>query len=175
MVFGAGEANEVSLAGIGQNDVFLARFGSTDGRLQWARFDGGTGDDRGQAIRIDRSGGIHVAGRFGQTATFGSGQPNQTAITSAGGSDIFIAKFQPPGTATQPATFVTYGLRPNGNPQLTISGTPLKTYTIRRSATPVAPGWNGVGSVLTDAQGSGVFEDTDTALVFPAFYQAVGQ
>src|SRR6185503_13301136 len=87
LTFGAGETNEVTLNGIGQNDVFLAKYG-TDGSLQWARFDGGTGDDRGQALAISPSGGIHVAGRFGQTATFGSGEPDQTAITSAGATDI---------------------------------------------------------------------------------------
>ncbi len=173
LVFGAGEENEVSLAGIGSNDVFLAKYG-TDGLLQWARFDGGTGDDRGQALAIDATGGIHVVGRIFQTATFGSGQANQTAITSAGGSDIFIAKFLPV-VAIQPATFVGFEVLPNGNPGMTISGSPLKTYTIRRSPTIVGPSWNGAGNVLTDAQGRGVFEDADPALLFPAFYQAVGQ
>jgi hypothetical protein len=174
LTFGAGETNEVTLNGIDQNDVFLAKFG-TDGLLQWARFDGGAGDDRGQALAIGLSGGIHVAGRFGQTASFGSGQANQTAISSAGATDIFIARFQLGGSTTQPATFVGYGLLPNGNPELTISGTPLKTYSIRRSPTIVSPGWSGVGNILTDAQGNGVFEDLDPALAFPAFYQAVGQ
>ncbi len=173
LTFGAGETNEVRLNGIGQNDVFLAKFG-TDGLLQWARFDGGTGDDRGQALAIGPSGGIHVAGRFGGTATFGSGQANQTAISSAGATDIFIARFQPGGSTTKPATFVAFRLLPNGNPELTISGTPLKTYSIRRSATIVSPSWNGAGNVLTDAQGNGIFKDTDPPLVFPAFYQAVG-
>jgi len=174
LTFGAGETNEVTLNGIDQNDVFLAKFG-TDGLLQWARFDGGTGDDRGQALAIGPSGGIHVVGRFGQTATFGSGQANQTAISSAGATDIFIAKFQPGGSTAQPATFVGYGLLPNRHPELTISGTPLKTYSIRRSATIVSPSWSSVGNVLTDAQGKGVFEDSDPTLAFPAFYRAVGQ
>jgi hypothetical protein len=173
LTFGAGEKNEVSLAGIGQNDVFLAKYG-TDGLLQWARFDGGTGDDRGQALAIGPSGGIHIAGRFGQTATFGSDQANQTAITSAGATDIFVARFQPGGSTIQAATFVAFGLLPNGNPELTISGTPLKTYTIQRSEAIVDPAWKNIGTILTDAQGHGVFEDTDAALVFPAFYRAVG-
>ncbi|MCC6821515.1 MAG: SBBP repeat-containing protein [Verrucomicrobia subdivision 3 bacterium] len=173
LTFGAGEVNEVTLAGIGQNDIFLAKYG-TDGLLQWARFDGGTGDDHGHALAIDAAGGIHVAGRFGQTATFGSGETNQTVITSAGGSDIFIAKFQSSVITTQPATFVGFVLLPNGNPELTISGTALKSYIIRRSGTIADPIWNNVGNIIIDAQGHGVFEDTDQALVFPAFYQAVG-
>ena len=75
---------------------------------------------------------------------------------------------------TQPATFVGYELLLNGNPGMTISGTALKTYTIRRSGTIADPLWNGIGNISLDAQGRGVFEDTDEALVFPAFYQAVG-
>lgn len=171
MTFGAGEPNETTLGGIGQNDVFLAKY-ATNGLLQWVRFDGGTGDDRGQAIAFGAD-GIHVAGRFGQTATFGSGEPNETAITFAGGSDIFVAKFRPGVITTQPATFVGFDLLPNGNPELTISGTPLRTYTITRSGSIAAAIWNNVGTIVIDAQGSGVFEDTDEALVFPAFYQAV--
>lgn len=121
---------------------------------------------------MDAAGNSYATGTYRSITPFG-GQLNQTQIDS-GGSDIFIAKFQPPGTATQPATFVGYEFLPNGNPGMTITGTALKTYTIRRSPTIVVPSWNGVGSVLTDAQGNGVFEDIDEALVFPAFYQAVG-
>ncbi|HAB17606.1 MAG TPA: SBBP repeat-containing protein [Verrucomicrobiota bacterium] len=172
MTFGAGEPNEKTLGGIGQNDVFLAKY-ATDGLLQWVRFDGGTGDDRGQAIAFAAD-AIHVVGRFGQTATFGAGEPNETALTFAGGSDIFVAKFLPTGGTTQPATFAGFGLRPNGNPELRISGTASQTYTIRRSSSLTDPTWNDVGNIVLDAQGTGVFEDTDEALEFPAFYQAVG-
>ncbi len=174
LVFGAGEANETTLFGIGQNEAFLAKYAAADGSLQWARFDGGTGDDRGQGLAIDAEGGIRMVGRIFGTATFGSGQPNQTSITSAGGSDMFIARFHSGGDTIQSATFVGFELLPNGNPEMTVSGTPSSTYTIRRSPTIADPNWNGVGSVSTDVEGRGVFEDTDAALVFPAFYQAVG-
>jgi hypothetical protein len=174
LVFGAGEANETTLFGIGQNDTFLAKYGAADGLLHWARFDGGTGDDRGQGLAIDAEGGIRMVGRIFGTATFGSGQPNQTSITSAGGSDMFIARFRSGGDPIQPATFGGFVLLPNGNPEMTISGTPLKTYTIQRSEAIVDPVWKNIGTILTDAQGHGVFEDTDAALVFPAFYRAVG-
>ena len=174
LVFGAGEAKETTLYASGQNDTFLAKYNAADGLLQWARFDGGTGDDWGQGLAIDAEGGIRMVGRFGQTAIFGSGQPNQTSIVSAGGTDAFIARFQSSGGTIQPANFLSFDLLPNGNPEMIISGTASKTYTIRRSSTIVSPSWNGVGNVSTDAQGRGTFEDTDAALVFPAFYQTVG-
>lgn len=173
LVFGAGEANETTLFGAGQNDTFLAKYAAADGLLQWARFDGSTGDDWGQGLAIDAEGGIRMVGRFSGTAIFGSDQPNQTSFTSAGGSDVFIARFRS-GATIQPANFLSFDLLPNGNPGMTISGTPSKTYSIRRSATIFNPDWNDVGNVSTDAGGNGVFEDTDAALVFPAYYQAVG-
>jgi hypothetical protein len=39
-----------------------------------------------------------VTGWFYISATFGPGEPNQTVLTSAGESDIFIARYTPDGT-----------------------------------------------------------------------------
>jgi hypothetical protein len=38
-----------------------------------------------------------VTGAFSGTAIFGSGEPNETALTSASGRDIFVAKLAPNG------------------------------------------------------------------------------
>jgi beta-propeller repeat-containing protein len=54
---------------------------------QAARF-GGSGTDIGAAIRISRHGDRYVTGSFSTVATFGG-----KTLTSAGGSDIFLAKY----------------------------------------------------------------------------------
>jgi len=50
-------------------------------------------------LTVDGSGSIYATGYFGDhvaagaVATFGQGEPNETTLTSAGGADIFVAKF----------------------------------------------------------------------------------
>jgi hypothetical protein len=78
------------------------------------------------------------------------------------------------GTGPDPARFTGYRLLPNGNPELNLTGTALRTYTIERSPTLVAPAWQNVGTVLMNAAGQGRFEDTQTGKTFPLFYRAVG-
>ncbi len=54
----------------------------------WARRFGGFDDDGGNAVAVDANGDVTVAGYFQGTADFGGG-----ALTSAGGLDIFVAKY----------------------------------------------------------------------------------
>ena len=53
---------------------------------------GGSGADSGSAVKVDTRGNRYVTGGFSLTAKFG----NKTLI-SAGGTDIFLAKFGPSG------------------------------------------------------------------------------
>ena len=169
--FGAGEPGEVEIVGRGQNDLFITKY-DTNGLVQWARSDGGTGDDRGQAIAFGAD-SVHVVGRFGQTATFGLDEGNQTSLTFAGGPDIFVAKFRVTSMdAFQRGAFTAAALLPNGNPRLTLTGTPGKTFTIQRSSSLTNPAWNSAGMAIVDSQGQAAFEDTDQNLAFPAFYRA---
>lgn len=46
---------------------------------------------------VDSSGNSYVTGRFSGVAIFGSGEANQTTVTSAGLGDIFIAKYDASG------------------------------------------------------------------------------
>ncbi|MDA0350437.1 MAG: SBBP repeat-containing protein [Verrucomicrobia bacterium] len=171
ITFGSEEDGAVSLGG-GAQDIFVAKF-DDNGLTQWAKIAGGSSDDRGHGIAF-MSGSAYVIGRFGQTATFGFEETNQTAITSRGNFDVFVAKFQSDESTIRDLKFVRIGLLTNGNPELTISGTSSKTFTIRRSGTLEALSWNTIGNIFTNAQGQAVFEDTDAALVFPAFYEAIG-
>lgn len=172
LIFGAEEPDEVSLGGVGAQDIFVAKF-DPDGLAQWAKLAGGSSDDRGHGIAVGL-GAVYVTGHFASTATFGSGEANQTAITSRSNFDIFVAKFQSDEVTVRPLKFVGIHLLSNGHPELTLSGTSSKTFTIRCAETLSNPTWNSIGVIATNAQGQAVFEDGDEALLFPAFYQAVG-
>ena len=95
--FGAGEPNETTLTSAASTDIFVARYDAS-GLLLWATRAGGAGDERGLAIAVDGSGNSYVTGRFRfASATFGAGEPNETTLTSAGASDIFVAKYDAGG------------------------------------------------------------------------------
>lgn len=79
-------------------DIFVTKF-STTGVVQWAQSMGGTGSDVGNSIALDAGGNILVTGTFEATADFAPGAGVQN-LTSAGGSDIFVAKYNPSGGLT---------------------------------------------------------------------------
>ena len=95
--FGAGESNETTLTSAGATDIFVAKY-NPDGRLAWVARAGGTQRDRGQAIATLPDGSAVVTGEFKEDATFGSGEPTESTLTSAGYDDIFVAKYNPDGT-----------------------------------------------------------------------------
>ena len=71
---------------------------SDDGNLVWAKGAGGSGFDFGNSITAISDNSTVLTGPFVGTATFGTGEINETVLTSAGGSDIFIARYNPDGT-----------------------------------------------------------------------------
>jgi len=73
---GAGAADEGDL-------VWLRRIAWPSGGLSAAALPGG---------------GWAVSGYFAGTKTFGVGDPNETALVSAGGDDMFLARYNPDGT-----------------------------------------------------------------------------
>jgi hypothetical protein len=95
--FGAGEPNQTELASEGMGDVFISRH-AADGALAWAVRAGGAQDDEARGISAGDDGSSVVIGRFRETATFGLGETNQAAFTSAGGYDLFLARYNPDGT-----------------------------------------------------------------------------
>jgi len=90
--FGPGELNETSLGFNGVEDIFVAKFDAR-GLFRWVKLIGGTGTDKGLGIAVNNS-GIYATGQFaGANVIFGQGEVNQTALTSAGAADVFVAKF----------------------------------------------------------------------------------
>ena len=71
------------------NDFFVVKLDATGGYL-WSRRAGGPTDDDGNDVAVDGAGNVLVTGAFNETADFGTGP-----LASAGGADIFVAKFAP--------------------------------------------------------------------------------
>ncbi|MHC4973179.1 MAG: hypothetical protein ACYTG3_12685 [Planctomycetota bacterium] len=95
--FGPGEAGETVLTSAGWADIFVARY-NADGTLAWAKRAGSTDFDNGSGIAALADGSCVVTGLFGATATFGPGEAGETVLTSAGGFDIFVARYNADGT-----------------------------------------------------------------------------
>jgi uncharacterized delta-60 repeat protein len=96
-IFGLGELNETTLASAEWSDLFVARY-NPDGTLAWAKRAGGTDHDEGLGITALSDDSIAVTGDFWETAVFGQGEPNETALVSKDNADIFIARYDPNGT-----------------------------------------------------------------------------
>jgi hypothetical protein len=98
--FGAGEANETVLTSAGDVDhTFVAKY-APDGTLLWATSIDGVSTDQGNSgnsIATDPRGNGYVTGSFFGTATFGAGEANETVLTSAEWSDVFVAKYDRDG------------------------------------------------------------------------------
>lgn len=75
-------------------DVYLAKLDPM-GRLLWFRSFGASLTDRGDALTLDAAGNIYLLGRFSGTLAL----PNLPPITSVGGEDVFIARFDTNGNA----------------------------------------------------------------------------
>ena len=83
-------ATTVNLISNGQTDMFLAKFDAL-GNYQTAFTIGSTGNDFAEAIALDNSGNIYLAGAFNATCDFdpSSGTTNLTASAA----DMFLAKY----------------------------------------------------------------------------------
>ncbi|MCI0526502.1 MAG: SBBP repeat-containing protein, partial [Nitrospira sp.] len=95
VTFGIGEPAQTALTSVGSRDVFIAKY-DPNGSLVWAKQAGGTGVDIGHAVAMDSSGNSMITGEFSNTVTFNT-TPTLTILTSAGGRDIFVAKYNASG------------------------------------------------------------------------------
>ncbi len=86
----------VTLSSTSGYEMFVARY-NPDGTLAWAKKAGGTSNDYGYGVAVDATGAATVTGYFYGSATFGSGAQAVT-LSSAGGQDVFVARYNPDGT-----------------------------------------------------------------------------
>ena len=63
----------------------------------WVFGVGGLEYDQATDVAIDAAGNVYAVGRFNGTVDFDPG-PGTAELTSAGGSDAFVAKYSPNGT-----------------------------------------------------------------------------
>lgn len=81
----------VTLTCKGVNDAFLAKY-DLEGNLLWAKQAGGINNDEALGITYDNSGNVYVCGFYSNGAVFGT-----TALTTQGGYDMYVAKYDANG------------------------------------------------------------------------------
>ncbi len=80
-----------TLSSAGGSDVFVVKYSSSGSHL-WSRRYGGPSDDICEGVAVDGGGNVLLTGHFSGTADFGTG-----GLTSAGASDIYLAKYSGSG------------------------------------------------------------------------------
>jgi len=80
-----------SLNSNGGRDIFIAKI-DPDGNWLWVKHAGGANDDSGYSIVADDNGNVYITGSYHGVANFGP-----LDITSAGNTDIFVAKIDSSG------------------------------------------------------------------------------
>ncbi|MEL6848528.1 MAG: hypothetical protein AAFP92_08420 [Bacteroidota bacterium] len=120
---GAGTTN---LTSVGGSDIFLAKFTLT-GKLLWAIGLGSSGSEISYRLALDPSGHVYITGSFSGTVDFDPG-PSVKSLTSAGGTDVFVAKYTPAGVyewanaVASTANNIGYGLDVNASGRVVITG-----------------------------------------------------
>lgn len=89
---GPGVANLTQSGGL---DIFIAKYDAS-GNYIWAKKLGGPENDNGADIALDADGNVYVAGSFSLIADFDPG-PGSATLVSAGGGDVFFAKYDASG------------------------------------------------------------------------------
>lgn len=84
----------------------------------WVRQSTGVNSGSGYGISVDSSGNSYAVGQFFGTATFGTGEPNQTTLTSSVNGDLFVSKYDTAGSLMWARQSVnapgSFGVRGNG-------------------------------------------------------------
>src|SRR5262249_16671923 len=100
--FGGGTLNPA-----GQADIFIARF-DANGTHAWSHGFGGSASESGNGVDVDQAGAVVMAGDFPTPTHFGG-----DSLTSAGASDVFVAKFEDPQPV--PVLITGFGASPHGS------------------------------------------------------------
>jgi hypothetical protein len=108
-LYNTGGGTGATLAYIGGNDAFLAKYSSA-GSVLWATRIAGTttGNDQGYGLATDSSGNVFVTGQYQTALTlYDTGGSTSTTLANAGGNDVFLAKYSSTGFITGTTTTIT--------------------------------------------------------------------
>lgn len=156
----------------GSDDIFLAKYDGS-GNFQWARRAGGTSSDIAYGVSASGS-AVYITGYFSTTANFNTpSTPGSNEISSTGGSDIFLAKFDNTGTfqwavrAGGSSQDFSYGVAEAGN-DVYITGYFRNTATFGTSTSIASAGDNDIflakytstGTFVWARRGGGTAGDT---------------
>jgi len=130
----------MQVSGEGMWDVFYGKV-DPDGQLLWLKSFGGVLNDIGYGIAVTPSGEVYITGWFADTIDFGDG----VSITSYGGSDIYLAKFDTNGNPLWARHAGSVGVEYGYKVDVSISGQVYVTGS-------ASPG-SSFDGVITDAAG----------------------
>lgn len=82
--------------GGGTNDAYLAKFSSA-GVRQWGTYYGGSGGEYGMACSMNAAGDVFITGYTGTTSGTTIATPGSYQIANAGGTDMFLSRFNTSG------------------------------------------------------------------------------
>jgi len=115
---------------------------------------------------------------FVDGGTNADGSIHQISVTMVGAGGDFPINFNFSGNVPDPlppnipdAITVSIALQPDGNPLITLSGSPDQTYVLQASFD--MHSWTSISTNLTDANGLFTFEDTDAQNYPTRFYRGV--
>jgi hypothetical protein len=118
-----------TISSAGSDDIFLAKYNSNY-ELVWVKSAGGSYSDVSSAIAVDNSGNVYMTGSFSGTAGFGS-----ISLSGAGGTDGFVAKFDPSGNVVWAKQISSDAYDAGNSIKLDASGTPYVTGAFSSTAT----------------------------------------
>ncbi|MGC4048734.1 MAG: SBBP repeat-containing protein [Paludibaculum sp.] len=126
-----------AVARAGGVDAYVAKIQASTGRLIYATYLGGSGDDRAFALAVDSMGSAYVTG---WTTSVNFPVVNAAQASIAGYKDAFLAKLNPAGSALSFSTYFGGAQSESGN---ALALTATQVWVGGDSSSPSLPGGNG--------------------------------
>ncbi|HWP84784.1 MAG TPA: SBBP repeat-containing protein [Terriglobia bacterium] len=89
----------------GQQDTFVAKFNAAGNALLYSTYLGGSGNDVGHAIAVDRTGSAYITG-LTNSPNFPTANAFQSSFKGGEGNDVIVVKVNAAGSAWAYATFL---------------------------------------------------------------------
>ncbi len=164
---------------LGQSNAFVSKLNAAGSALVYSTYLGGNFADSAAAIAVDSSGDAYVTGQAGSSdfpVTTGAFQI-KAGWTTLGGSNAFVTKFNPAGTALLYSTYL--GGNGEGGYANAITLDPLgDAYLTGRTDSTNFPLASGAFQTTNDAYGGSAFvtkiDPTGSALLYSTYLSGSG-